>query len=124
MSGPTAAGVPPRALLRDEALLRAIESSANASDHTLWSLGGAGWAICGERTVLYVDPFLRGRALSPGWTCRLPRLFGPDAIRRADAILFTHEHGDHCDETVVRPMARNTGALFVGPDPCIERVRS
>ncbi len=124
MSGQTAAGGTPRELLRDEALLRAIESSADAGGLTLWSLGGAGWAICGEGTALYVDPFFRGRALSPGWTCLLPRLFDPEAIRRADAVLFTHEHGDHCDETVVQPVARNTAALFAGPGPCIERARS
>lgn len=119
MSGGPTSGPP----LRRRDLLRAIEASVDARGLTLWSLGGAGWTICGDGTVIYVDPFFRGRALTPGWTCMLPRLFDPDAIRRTDAILFTHEHGDHCDETVIAPVARNTAAPFVGPDPCIDRVR-
>lgn len=105
-------------------LLQAIERSADGRGLTLWSLGGAGWTLCGDETVLYVDPFFRGRALSPGWTCILPRLFDPDEIRHADAVLFTHEHGDHCDETAVLPIARNTAALFIGPDLCVNRAHT
>lgn len=109
---------------RGPELLREIERSADGTDLTLWSLGGAGWGICGEGTVLFVDPFFRGRALSPGWTCVLPRLFDPRSVRRVDALISTHAHGDHCDETVAEPLARHTQALFVGCEPCATRARS
>ncbi len=107
--------------MRGEELIRTIEDSADLAGLTLWSLGGAGWAICGTGTVLYVDAFFRGRALNPGWTCALPSLFNPQGIRRADALLATHAHGDHCDETIGEPLARNSRAIFVGPNACVAR---
>ncbi len=104
------------------ALLAVIEREPRQG-LTLWSLGGAGWVLCADEATIYVDPFFRGRAVRPGWTCRLPKLFDPGEIRLADALVSTHPHGDHCDETVGEPIAWNTRALFVGPEPCAARAR-
>jgi L-ascorbate metabolism protein UlaG (beta-lactamase superfamily) len=67
-------------------------------------LGCAGYEIITDRgTVFYVDPWLTNHAFHAPITV--------SDIKRADAILLTHAHGDH-DEDVWTIM-KNTGAMLL-----------
>jgi L-ascorbate metabolism protein UlaG (beta-lactamase superfamily) len=58
----------------------------------LWWLGQQGFAIKLGDKVLYVDAFLSDL---PGR--QVPPLLRPEHITNADAVLGTHDHGDHID---------------------------
>jgi L-ascorbate 6-phosphate lactonase len=97
-------------------LLREIEEQRRApSETTIWSLGGAGCVIKWAESIVYVDPFLNYPSPSRTFHRAFPPPFPPEEIRKADAILSTHEHRDHCDERTVSAFRKNTNAKFIGP---------
>jgi L-ascorbate metabolism protein UlaG (beta-lactamase superfamily) len=55
-----------------------------------------------DGTTLVIDPFLTGNPIAD---------IGPDAIERADYVLFTHGHGDHIGDGF--DIAKRTGAMVV-----------
>jgi L-ascorbate metabolism protein UlaG (beta-lactamase superfamily) len=55
-----------------------------------------------DGTTLVIDPFLTGNPMAD---------IGPDAIERADYVLFTHGHGDHIGDGF--DIAKRTGAMVV-----------
>jgi len=65
--------------------------------------------------IVYIDPYLNVPDSSIPYHRGVPVLFPPEEIRKAKAIMSTHEHEDHCDERTVKALHRNTDALFVGP---------
>ena len=56
----------------------------------------------GDGTKIWIDPFLSGNPLAD---------IGPDAVERADYILFTHGHGDHIGDGF--EIAQRTGAMVI-----------
>ena len=56
----------------------------------------------GDGTKIWNDPFLSGNPLAD---------IGPDAVERADYILFTHGHGDHIGDGF--EIAQRTGAMVI-----------
>src|SRR5690606_31388483 len=68
-------------------------------------------------TVL-VDPYL-----TPEGPRRFPPPFPAADAAGVDAVLVTHEHGDHLDVDVVRAFAAaGSTARWVVPEPVVERV--
>ncbi len=55
-----------------------------------------------DGTTLWIDPFLTGNPLAD---------IGPDAVERADYILFSHGHGDHIGDGF--DIAKRTGATVI-----------
>ncbi|WP_219417202.1 MBL fold metallo-hydrolase [Pseudonocardia nigra] len=90
----------------------------------LWWLGQAGFLLRGAGTTLLVDPYL-----TPAGARRFPPPFpAADAAQvgaGVDAVLVTHEHGDHLDVDVARAFAEaGSAARWVVPEPVVDRLES
>ena len=78
----------------------------------LWWLGQHGFILKFGDTVVYVDAFL-----SPHEKRLVQPLLQPEQVTNADAIIGTHDHGDHVDRPAWPVMASaSPQALFVIPD--------
>ncbi len=55
-----------------------------------------------------------------------PFVLDPFAIKTIDAVLATHDHGDHIDANVAAAVMQNCGAEvpFIGPKTCVELWKS
>ena len=53
----------------------------------------------------------------------VPMVIDPFAIREIDAVLSTHDHGDHIDANVAAAVLQNVSAPvpFIGPEACVEQ---
>jgi L-ascorbate 6-phosphate lactonase len=86
----------------------------------LWWLGQAGFVLRGGGTSVLVDPYL-----TPSGSRRFPPPFPPADASGVDAVLVTHEHGDHLDVDVARAFAEaGSTARWVVPEPVVDRVES
>jgi len=96
-------------------LLDEIENSPNTEAVRIWGLGGAGFVLRAQDEVIYVDPWLVPP--SPNRTTHragaIP--FPPEKVRKAHAILSTHEHEDHCNIETIVGINKFTGAKLIGP---------
>jgi L-ascorbate 6-phosphate lactonase len=96
-------------------LLSEIEGSPHGDAVRIWGLGGSGFVVRSGDEIVYIDPWL----VPPGperTTHRVyPPPFPPYAVRRALAVLSTHEHEDHCNTETLLGINRSTGARFAGP---------
>jgi L-ascorbate 6-phosphate lactonase len=87
----------------------------------IWFIGCTGIVLKSSKTLIYIDPFL-GRPARPANTREMtPIPFNPEQVRKADAILSTHRHRDHCHKETLVPMYNNTEALFIGPETSIKK---
>jgi L-ascorbate metabolism protein UlaG (beta-lactamase superfamily) len=86
----------------------------------LWWLGQAGFLLrCAGATVL-VDPYL-----TPEGARWFPPPFPAADAAGVDAVLVTHEHGDHLDVDVARAFAEaGSRARWVVPEPVADQVES
>ncbi len=52
----------------------------------------------------------------------VPVVIDPFKIKEIDAIMSTHDHGDHIDENVAAAICQNTdeSVKFIGPKACVE----
>lgn len=52
----------------------------------------------------------------------VPCVIDPFAIKKVDAILATHDHGDHIDENVAAAVIQNCDSKvpFIGPQACVD----
>jgi L-ascorbate 6-phosphate lactonase len=86
----------------------------------LWWLGQAGFLLRGAGTTLLVDPYL-----TPAGARRVPPPFPAADAVGVDAVLVTHEHGDHLDVDVARAFAdAGSAARWVVPEPVVGRLAS
>jgi len=87
---------------------------------TVWFLGGTGLVVKTPQATVYVDPYFGG---SHGATLRMiPVPIDPKFIKLVDAVVFTHEHLDHCHVDSVRPIYENTKSPFVGAKAVVDQV--
>jgi L-ascorbate 6-phosphate lactonase len=93
----------------------AMEAYPMESGLRLWWFGGPSYAIRSPESIVYIDPFHSGeRADDPGGFIRaIPNVLFPEDVSRADLILSTHDHLDHCDPDTLRPMCARTDARLV-----------
>src|SRR5919204_6558069 len=91
-----------------------IEAHEVGSGLRLWWLGGPSYAIKSPRTLVFVDPYHSGeRADDPqGFVRAIPNYFFPQTVTRADVVISTHDHVDHCDPDTLRPIYARTAARF------------
>ncbi|MEM2187560.1 MAG: MBL fold metallo-hydrolase [Thermofilaceae archaeon] len=88
----------------------------------IWFLGGAGLAVKTAESLIYIDPYFGGSP-SRDWLRMIAVPIDPREVRKATAVLSTHEHDDHCHRDTVLPILRSTRATFVGPHSSVSRVR-
>jgi L-ascorbate metabolism protein UlaG (beta-lactamase superfamily) len=81
-------------------------------------LGHAGFEVGIGQQVVIIDPFFGTGLNEP---CEIP-LLKPSLIKRADVILLTHEHWDHCDPAAVKSIAERTGAIVIAPSKTLELI--
>lgn len=105
-------------------LVEEIESAEPGPNEVIvWFLGGAGIAIKTRGSLIYVDPYF-GDSPSSEWLRMIAVPVDAADVRKATAILSTHEHTDHCHRETVVPIVARTGAKFIGPASSAARVRS
>ncbi len=78
-------------------------------------LGHASFEVNLDGTVIYLDPWFDKK---PRQMNRLVQsaVQNVDDIKKADVIMVSHEHFDHCDPYDVTRMCQRTFATIVGPD--------
>lgn len=88
-----------------------------------WFLSDSCFVIKTPGQIIYTDPFFGGSFPEHGvmrMTC-LP--LEPNLIKKADIVLCTHEHADHCHRESLLPFLSNTKATFVAPKPAANLMR-
>src|ERR1017187_5701189 len=103
-------------------LLREIEDSPGVRNTRIWGLSGAGFVLRFGDEVVYVDPWLVTPEPKRMTHRVFPIPFPPEAIRKANAVISTHEHADHCDVATVAGILKSTGAIFFGPKSATDKV--
>ena len=80
-------------------------------------LGHCTFAVSDGSALLLIDPFFAGKFHWAGTTERHldPPQLPLSAIGRCEAILVSHEHGDHYDAATVRALLRQTRAIVYAP---------
>lgn len=103
-------------------LLSEIEDSPPKDTLRIWGLSGAGFVLRLGDDIIYIDPWLvppdPGRKTHRAY----PPPFPPEAVRRALAVLSTHEHEDHCNVQTLLGINGSSGALFLGPETSMRKV--
>jgi L-ascorbate metabolism protein UlaG (beta-lactamase superfamily) len=66
-------------------------------------LGHASFRIKAEGKMTYVD------------------LYGTDPCEKADLVLVTHSHRDHCDVSRIKK-ARKQGTIVIAPEDCVSKI--
>lgn len=83
-----------------------------------WWTGGASWILKHPTgAILFIDLFLREQG-SAGWVRRVPSPFSP-SVMPSGSLLVTHEHGDHCDLTVLAELAQRKQIVILPPSAAI-----
>jgi L-ascorbate metabolism protein UlaG (beta-lactamase superfamily) len=80
-------------------------------------LGHCSFAVSDGKSLVLIDPFFSGRFT---WLGKVERHLDPPSlplasIRHCDAILISHEHGDHYDPATLGALLRQTPALIHAP---------
>lgn len=97
----------------------------------LWWFGACAFFIKTPKTSILIDNYSgpsayteleagcgvcrQSGAESLNWMRLNPHVIDPFAIKTCDALLSTHHHADHCDRYTVKPLIKNTEAIFIGP---------
>lgn len=104
-----------------DGLLKEIESTEIEPGVTLWSLSGAGFVIRSSDEIIYIDPWLVPPDPARTTHRAFPIPFPPENVRKATAILSTHDHEDHCNIATLIGLNKNTDAPLFGPVSSINK---
>lgn len=84
---------------------------------TLRWVGNAGWLIEAGGLLIATD-----LDLDAAEKIDEPAVTASELAGRLDAVLITHQHGDHCNVPTLRSLARESRCVFVLPRTCLEPV--
>jgi L-ascorbate 6-phosphate lactonase len=101
----------------ERSFLDELESTTVETGVLLWALGGPSFALRTPTSLLWIDPYFGGTPPDspPGLHRAVAVPIDPTLIRRADAVLSTHAHIDHCHDATLLPISQYTAARFIGP---------
>lgn len=97
-------------------------ANVGTGELALWYIGGAGYIARTSTATLLIDPFI-GPSNPPDWIRAIPPAFDSadlDVLGPIDAVLLSHEHGDHADPVALAAIASRTVAPVIGPLSCID----
>lgn len=107
--------------------LNEVESYSFDEGIALWSLGSPSFLYQSPKTTIYIDPYFgptppEAEELYPNIyrTTAVP-IYAPE-IRKADVVISTHDHTDHCHEPTLVPIQSGTSAVFVAPQTSTARM--
>ncbi|MDD2489847.1 MAG: MBL fold metallo-hydrolase [Bacilli bacterium] len=66
--------------------------------------------------IIYIDPVLKELAVTTDNNII-------DYLPKADLILITHDHYDHCDQDTINKL-KNDNTIIIGPDACAQKLRN
>jgi len=102
--------------------MRLLEEIEQQKEKTsVWYLGGPTIVIQTRGCVIYVDPFF-SPSVNPLWTRRFDPLIDATSIRKADYVLITHEHRDHCNEMTIKALEQNICPAYFLPRASLEQI--
>jgi L-ascorbate metabolism protein UlaG (beta-lactamase superfamily) len=107
--------------------LKEIESHRVDDGIALWHLGSPSFLYQTPKTNIYIDPYFgptppEAEELYPNiYRATAVPLYPPE-ITKADAVISTHDHTDHCHEPTLLPMQEGTPAVFVAPETSTARM--
>ncbi|HXQ92711.1 MAG TPA: MBL fold metallo-hydrolase [Nitrososphaerales archaeon] len=106
---------------RSDNLLDQIENSPSIESLRIWGLSGAGFVLRFGDEIVYVDPWLvppdPKRTTHRAYSIPFP----PERVRKAVAVISTHEHADHCDVPTIAGIVKSTDAVFIGPKSATDK---
>ncbi len=88
-----------------------------ADELALTWVGNAGWLIESGNLLIATD-----LDLDPAEKLHAPPVTAAELAGALDAVLITHQHGDHCNLPTLRTLARESRCVFVLPRTCLEPV--
>jgi L-ascorbate metabolism protein UlaG (beta-lactamase superfamily) len=91
------------------------EISTPVAGVALWWLGNAGWLVKSGELLIATD-----LDLDPAEKVQEPPVTAAELSSALDAVLITHQHGDHCNLPTLRTLARESRCVFVLPRTCLE----
>lgn len=78
----------------------------------------------GEIAFVWFNPYSGVALKTPTKTLLIdPAEINPKTFRTADAILVTHEHGDHCDPHVIKDIHKRTNCPVIADSTSVRKLR-
>jgi L-ascorbate 6-phosphate lactonase len=103
-----------------------LEQFPVRADPVLWALGGPSFLYRTAETSIWIDPYFGGTPddAVPGAYRAIAIPIDPAEIRKADIVISTHDHVDHCHEATVMPIVCNTDAICIAPKSSAKLMRA
>jgi L-ascorbate 6-phosphate lactonase len=99
------------------AFLDELEQAKIETGPVLWALGGPSFLYRSPETTIWIDPYFGGTpddSVADAYRAvAIP--VDPSEVRKADVVISTHDHVDHCHQGTITPIIANTDAVCVGP---------
>lgn len=86
----------------------------------IWFLSDSCFVVKTAKCILYTDPYFGGSWPEHNSMRMTSVPLKPSLIKKADLILCSHEHADHCHYESLQPFYSNTESIFVGPKPAVK----
>jgi L-ascorbate 6-phosphate lactonase len=111
----TAAPMAPQAAPAATNLVEEVKSHHEGI--AVWWVGNAGWLIKSDELLVGID-----LDLEAGEKIRTPPVTATELAGLVDVVFATHHHGDHCNVSTIRTLAREGEPTLVLPRTCLKRV--
>lgn len=105
--------------------LKEIEEASVDEGVLIFSLSCAGFAIRTHRSLLYLDPYFGvPKVVFPGAFRATAVPADPANIHRANVVIASHAHDDHCHDATLKAVIKQTDAVLVGPASAVKLMLS